>query len=127
MEIFVIAQWALRALLALYFLFVGSSLFLPAQREAAVSAVKRVLPKAARSIVLAVAIVAMLAGLTLLLPWWLPRFIAGIVLIALLIALFLITTGVAQKTDDAEASRVAVRVRAVVQVVIGALILIAII
>lgn len=127
MEIFVIVQWVLRALLALYFLFVGSSLFLPAQRESAVAAVKRVLPKKARAIVMAVAAISMLAGLALLLPWWLPRFVAGIVLIAMLIALFLITTLVAKQTDDAAASAVAVRVRAAVQAVIGLLILVAII
>ena len=122
-----IVQWVLRALLALYFLFVGSSLFMPAQREAAVTAVRRVLPGQARVIVMAVGFVAMLAGLALLLPWWLPRFIAGIVLIALLIALFMITAGVARESDDQHASRVAVRVRAAVQVVIAALILLAII
>lgn len=127
MEIFVIVQWVLRALLALYFLFVGSSLFLPAQRESAVAAVERVLPKKARAIVMAVAAISMLAGLALLLPWWLPRFVAGIVLIAMLIALFLITTLVAKQTDDAAASAVAVRVRAAVQAVIGLLILVAII
>lgn len=127
MEIFVITQWVLRALLALYFLFVGSSLFMPAQREAAVTAVRRVLPGQARVIVMAVGFVAMVAGLALLLPWWLPRFIAGIVLIALLIALFMITAGVARESDDQQASRVAVRVRAAVQVVIAALILLAII
>lgn len=127
MEIFVIVQWVLRALLALYFLFVGSSLFLPAQRDSAVAAVQRVLPKRARAIVMAVAAISMLAGLALLLPWWLPRFVAGIVLIAMLIALFLITTLVAKQTDDAAASAVAVRVRAAVQAVIGLLILVAII
>ena len=127
MDIFETAQWVLRALLALYFLFIGSSLFMPAQREAAVTAVSRLMPRAARGVVFAAGFVAMIAGLALLLPWWGPRFAAGIVLIALLIALFPVHMAAARTSSDPEQGRVSVATRAVVQGCIGALVLVAII
>lgn len=127
MDIFEIVQWALRALLALYFLFIGSSLFRPVQREAAVTAVSRLLPKAARWLVFITGFVAMLAGIALLLPWWAPRFAAGIVLIGLLIALFPVHMAAAKTSADPNQGRVSVATRAVVQGIIGALVLVAII
>ena len=129
-DTFLLAQWVIRALLALYFLFIGTSMFLPAQLRASLDVVGKLLPRASRVIVVGAAVVAIVAGLALLLPWWGPRFAAGIVLIALLIALFPIHTAIARRADARAADKqatVSVRVRAVVQVVIALLILFAII
>lgn len=129
-DTFLLAQWVIRALLTLYFLFIGTSMFLPTQLQAALGVVGKLLPRASRVIVVGAAFVAIVAGLALLLPWWAPRFVAGIVLIALLIALFPIHTAIARRADAEAADgrgATSVRVRAVVQVIIALLILFAII
>lgn len=130
METFLLAQWAVRALLALYFLFIGTSMFMPARLRPTLEAVGRLLPRASRFIVVGAAVIAIVGGVSLLLPWWGVRFAAGIVLIGLLIALFPIHTAIARAADARGAepqNSPSVGLRAAVQVVVGLLILFAII
>lgn len=130
METFVLAQWVVRALLALYFLFIGTSMFMPARLRPTLDVLGRILPRASRYIVVGAAVIAIVGGISLLLPWWGVRFAAGIVLIGLLIALFPIHTAISRAADARSSepgSSPSVTARVIVQVIIAALILLAII
>lgn len=131
MDPFAIAQLVLRIILALVFIGMGATHFVPRVRRTMAAMIpagfagperRRALP-----LVTASGVAEILGGIGLLAPWWGVRFAAGLALIALLIAVFPANAEAAKDPKRFGAVAMPLVPRAIGQVVLGALLLIAVI
>jgi uncharacterized membrane protein len=131
MDAFAIAQLVLRIILALVFIGMGITHFVPRVRRAMESMIPAGLAGPARrwapTLVTASGIGEILGGLGLLAPWWGVRFAAGLALIALLIAVFPANVQAAREPERFGAAAVPILPRAIGQVVLALLLLVSVI
>ncbi|WP_072314130.1 DoxX family protein [Agrococcus sp. Marseille-P2731] len=131
MDAFAIAQLVLRIILALVFVGMGLTHFVPRVRRtmAAMIPARLAGPERRRALPLVTisGVAEVLGGIGLLAPWWGVRFAAGIALIALLIAVFPANAEAARDPKRFGAVAMPLVPRAIGQVVLGALLLVAVI
>ena len=129
MDAFVVAQWVLRILLAVVFVAMGALHFVPRVRRGMEAMIPPGLRgtgiRSPRSLVIVSGVAEILGGIGLLAPWEPVRFAAGIGLIALLVAVFPANAYAARNPERFGPMAVPVAPRAVGQVVLGALVLLA--
>lgn len=129
MDVFLVIQWVLRVLLAIIFVGMGVTHFVPRVR----ATMTRMIPPGMRgpgvlspsSLVVISGVAEIVGGLALLAPWPSIRFAAGVGLIALLIAVFPANAYVARHPDRFGRLSVPLVPRLVGQIVLGALVLVA--
>lgn len=131
MDAFAIAQLVLRIILALVFVGMGLTHFVPRVRRtmAAMIPARLAGPERRRALPLVTisGVAEVLGGIGLLAPWWGVRFAAGIALIALLIAVFPANAEAARDPKRFGAVAMPLVPRAIGQVVLGTLLLVAVI
>lgn len=131
MDPFLVVQWVLRIVLAVLFVAMGALHFVPkVQRGMGAMippGIKGTGIRSPRSLVLISGVAEIAGGLGLLAPWDPVRFAAGIGLIALLIAVFPANAYAARHRDRFGVTAVPLVPRAIGQVVLGALVLLAVI
>lgn len=131
MDAFLIVQWVLRALLAVLFVGMGVLHFVPrVQRTMAAMIPERLRSDGffnPKNLVILSGIAEIAGGLALVAPVDWIRFVGGIGLIALLVAVFPANAHAARHPDKFGATAVPVVPRLIGQIVLGALILVAII
>ncbi|WP_241249053.1 DoxX family membrane protein [Agrococcus sp. KRD186] len=131
MDAFAIVQLVLRIILAAVFIGMGVTHFLPRVRRTMAAMIpagfagperKRALPLVTIS-----GVAEILGGIGLLAPWWGVRFAAGLALIALLVAVFPANAEAAKNPKRFGSVAMPLVPRAIGQVVLGALLLVAVI
>ena len=131
MDAFAIAQLVLRILLAVLFIGMGAAHFVPRVRRTMGAMIPAGFAGRERRwapmLVTATGVVEILGGLGLLAPWWGVRFAAGLVLIAVLVAVFPANAEAARDPKRFGAVAVPIVPRAIGQIVLGLLILVAVI
>jgi uncharacterized membrane protein len=131
MDAFALAQLVLRIILALVFVGMGITHFVPRVRRAMEAMVPAGLAgperRRAPALVAISGVAEILGGLALLAPWWGVRFAAGIGLIALLIAVFPANVQAAREPERFGAAAVPIAPRAIGQAVLGVLVLVSVI
>ena len=131
MDAFAIAQLVLRIILALVFVGMGITHFVPRVGRAMEAMIPAGLAgpegRWAPTLVTASGIAEILGGLGLLAPWWGVRFAAGLALIALLIAVFPANVQAARAPERFGAAAVPILPRAIGQVVLALLLLVSVI
>lgn len=131
MDPFTVAQWVLRAVLALVFVGMGILHFMPRVRETMAAmippAMRRTGLLSPSALVTISGVAEILGGVGLLAPWQPVRFAAGIALIALLVAVFPANAYAAQHPERFGRAAVAVGPRLAGQVVLGLLVLVAVV
>ena len=129
MDPFLVAQWVLRIVLAVVFVAMGALHFVPrVQRSMGVMippGMRGTGIRSPRSLVVVSGIAEILGGIGLLAPWMPVRFAAGIGLIALLVAVFPANAYAARHPERFGPMAVPIVPRAIGQVVLGALVLLA--
>ena len=129
MDAFAIAQLVLRIILAAVFIGMGAAHFVPRVKRTMAAMIPAPLAGPERrwapSLVVVSGIAEILGGLGLLAPWWGVRFAAALALIALLIAVFPANAQAAREPERFGAVAVPLVPRAIGQVVLGALVLVA--
>ncbi|WAC65369.1 DoxX family membrane protein [Agrococcus sp. SL85] len=131
MDAFSIAQLVLRILLAVAFVAMGASHFVPRVRRTMAAMIPAGIagPERRRALPLVTisGVAEILGGLGLLAPWWEVRFAAAIGIIALLVAVFPANAEAARDPRRFGAAAVPIVPRAIGQVVLGALVLVSVI
>ncbi|WP_413318939.1 hypothetical protein AA0Z99_01915 [Agrococcus sp. 1P02AA] len=131
MDAFALAQLVLRIILALVFVGMGLTHFVPRVRRTMAAMIPAGIagPERRRALPLVTisGVAEVLGGIGLLAPWWGVRFAAGIALIALLIAVFPANAEAAKDPKRFGAVAMPLVPRAIGQVVLGALLLVAVI
>lgn len=131
MDAFAIAQLVLRIILAVVFVGMGLTHFVPRVRRTMAAMIPSGLAGAERRwalpLVTASGVAEVLGGIGLLAPWWGVRFAAGIALIALLIAVFPANAQAAKDPKRFGAVAMPLVPRAIGQVVLAVLLLLAVI
>ena len=131
MDAFAIAQLVLRIILAVIFVGMGATHFVPRVRRTMGAMIPAGLAGPHRSwaptLVTVSGIAEILGGLGLRAPWWGVRFAAGLALIALLVAVFPANAEAAKDPKRFGAVAVPLVPRAIGQVVLGLLVLVAVI
>lgn len=131
MDAFAIAQLVLRIILALVFIGMGATHFVPRVRRTMAAMIPSSLTgpdrRWALPFVTISGVAEILGGLGLLAPWWGVRFAAGLALIALLIAVFPANAAAAKDPKRFGAVAVPLVPRAIGQVVLGLLVLVSVI
>lgn len=131
MDAFSIAQLVLRILLAVVFVGMGAAHFVPRVRRTMAAMIPAPIagPERRRALPLVTisGVAEILGGIGLLAPWWGVRFAAALGLIALLVAVFPANAQAAREPERFGPAAVPVVPRAIGQVVLGALLLIAVI
>ena len=131
MDAFAIAQLVLRIILAVIFIGMGITHFLPRVRRTMAAMIPAGIAgpdrKRARPLVTASGVAEILGGIGLLAPWWGVRFAAGLALIALLVAVFPANAEAAKDPKRFGAVAMPLVPRLIGQVVLGALLLVSVI
>lgn len=131
MDPFAIVQLVLRILLAVAFVGMGATHFIPRVRRTMAAMIPASLAgperRWARPLVTASGVAEILGGIGLLAPWWGLRFAAGIALIALLVAVFPANAEAAKDPKRFGAVAMPLVPRLVGQILLGALLLVAVI
>ncbi len=131
MDAFAIVQLVLRILLAVVFIGMGAAHFVPRVRRSMAAMIPAGIAGPDRSRAATLVAISgaaeILGGLGLLAPWWGVRFAAGLALIALLIAVFPANVEAARDPKRFGAVAVPVVPRAIGQLVLGLLLLVAVI
>lgn len=129
MDPFLVVQWVLRIALAVVFVAMGALHFVPkvARGMGAMipPGIKGTGIRSPKALVIVSGVAEILGGIGLLAPWMPVRFAAGIGLIALLIAVFPANAYAARHPDRFGPMAVPIVPRAIGQVVLGALVLVA--
>ncbi|MCH1882436.1 DoxX family membrane protein [Agrococcus sp. ARC_14] len=131
MDAFAIVQLVLRIILAVVFIGMGATHFVPRVRRTMAAMIPAGLAgpdrRWARPFVTISGVAEILGGIGLLAPWWGLRFAAGVGLIALLIAVFPANAEAAKDPKRFGAVAMPLVPRLVGQIVLGALLLVAVI
>ncbi|WP_347756457.1 DoxX family membrane protein [Agrococcus sp. ProA11] len=131
MDPFAIAQLVLRIILAAAFIGMGITHFVPRVRRTMAAMIPAGLAGPERGwavpLVTISGIAEIVGGLGLLAPWWGVRFAAGLALVALLIAVFPANAEAAKDPKRFGAVAMPLVPRAIGQVALGALLLVAVI
>ncbi|MCR8671340.1 hypothetical protein [Agrococcus sp. HG114] len=131
MDAFALVQLVLRIILALVFVGMGITHFVPRVRRAMAAMIPAGLAGPERrwapALVTVSGVAEVVGGLALLTPWWIVRFVAGLGLIALLIAVFPANVQAAREPERFGAAAVPIGRRAIGQAVLAALVLVAVI
>lgn len=131
MDAFAIVQLVLRIILAVIFIGMGLTHFVPRVRRTMAAMIPAALAGKERRwalpLVTASGVAEILGGIGLLAPWWGVRFAAGIALIALLVAVFPANAEAAKDPKRFGAVAMPVVPRAIGQAVLGLLLLVSVI
>ncbi len=129
MDPFLVAQWVLRIVLAVVFVAMGALHFVPRVQRGMESMIPPGMRgtgiRSPRTLVVVSGVAEILGGLGLLAPWWPVRFVAAIGLIALLVAVFPANAYAARHPERFGPMAVPLVPRAIGQIVLGALVLVA--
>lgn len=131
MDPFAIAQLVLRIILAVVFIVMGVTHFLPRVRRTMAAMIPASLAgpdrRWAKPLVTASGVAEILGGIGLLAPWWGVRFAAGLAVIALLVAVFPANAEAAKDPKRFGAVAMPLGPRLIGQIVLGALLLVSVI